>query len=334
MLEAGYFDGRSSRRHAVRLRAGQDRLELTGDGCERQESFAGIRISEPIGAAPRTLTFADGAYCEVLQGEALDRLLTAIGHRDGVVARWQGSWRIALLALVGMTLMLAAAYRWGLPWVAAELAPRLPPAVAETLSGGVLDLLDRQALKPSRLPEQRQRELEAGFQQLAAGDPGLGRVRLLFRHGGALGPNAFALPDGRVILFDELVELAANDGEVMAVLGHELGHVKYRHGLRQLIQSSVVALVVASYLGDVSSALSGLSTLLLESKYSRQFELEADNYSAGLPRQNGYSTEALAAMLEKIEQAHAKVRGDSKASGLLSSHPDTAERIRRLRTAD
>ncbi len=332
MLNAGYFDGRSSRRHVVRLRPTAEGLEVTGDGWQRREGRAGIRVSEPIGRAPRTLTFSDGTYCEVPQGEALDELLSGLGHGDGFVARWQGSWRIAVLALAGMAAILFAGYRWGLPWAAERAAPHLPPALVAGLSENVLQWLDRGPLGASRLPEERQRELERRYRLLVAGDPALEGSRLLFRHAGKLGANAFALPDGRIVLFDELVALADGDGEVLSVLSHEAGHIKYHHGLRQLIQSSVVAVVAASYFGDVSSLLSGFSTLLLESNYSRSFELEADAFGARLLQQSGQRPQDLAVMLEKLEKAHeAAETPRPTGSDWLSSHPGTAERIGRLR---
>ena len=47
------------------------------------------------------------------------------------------------------------------------------------------------------------------------------------------------LPDGQIVLLDELVQMPADEEEVLAILAHELGHVRHRHGLTQLIQSSV-----------------------------------------------------------------------------------------------
>ena len=49
--------------------------------------------------------------------------------------------------------------------------------------------------------------------------------------------NAFALPGGIIVVFDELVELAGDDERVLGVLGHELGHVVHRHSMRQLFQA-------------------------------------------------------------------------------------------------
>lgn len=333
MVEAGYFDGRISRRHVVRLRATAQGLDLVGNDGTRHVARADIRVSEPMGAAPRTLTFPDGSYCEAQQGAELNALLAALKHSDSAVARWQKSWRLAVAGVVVMLVVLAASYRWGLPWFAERAAPMVPPTVVTAMSDQVLQALDGRVLNPSALPADRQQMLKEGFRRIAAGDPALAGCHLLFRSAPKVGPNAFALPDGKIVLFDELVALADTDEEVLGVLAHELAHVKFGHGLRQLIQSSVVAVVVASYFGDVSSLLSGLTALMLESKYSRGFELQADDFGASMMRRNGYSAEGLALMLEKMERAHEKKSpGGQTHADWLSSHPDTAERIARLRT--
>lgn len=332
MVEAGYYDGRTSRRHAVRLQAGSDGIELIGTDWRRHEPFAGLQVSEPIGGAPRTLTFADGSYCEVAQGRELDELLATVGHRDHAVARWQNSWRLALAGVAFMVAVVLAGYRWGLPWLAERTAPMIPPAAVGYMSQQVMKALDERMLVESSLPPERQRALAEGLRSIASGDPELVNSRLLFRSAPKLGPNAFALPDGEVVLFDQLVALAESDEEVLGVLAHELAHIKFRHGLRQVIQSSVVAAIAASYFGDVSTLLSGLTAVLLESKYSRGFELEADAYGATLMRRNGRSADGLATMLERMERSReGKSPGTQSHADWLSSHPDTAERIARLR---
>jgi Zn-dependent protease with chaperone function len=332
MIEAGYFDGKTSRRHSVRLQANPQGIDLVADGGTRHIVRADVRVSEPIGGAPRTLTFPDGSYCEAPQGAELNALLAALDHSDGAVARWQNSWRLAAAGVIVLLVLLAAGYRWGLPWVAERVAPLVPPTVVTAMSDQVMQALDGRMLVPSQLPAERQQAIADGFRRMVAGDPALAGSRLLFRSAPRAGPNAFALPDGQIVLFDELVSLADTDDEVLGVLAHELAHVKYRHGLRQLIQSSVVAAIAASYFGDVSSLLSGLTALVLESKYSRGFELEADAFGANMMRRDSRPTDGLAAMLEKMERAHeTKSTSGQSHADWLSSHPDTAERIARLR---
>ncbi|PKO85266.1 MAG: hypothetical protein CVU18_21035, partial [Betaproteobacteria bacterium HGW-Betaproteobacteria-12] len=291
---------------------------------------AEVEISEPLGRAPRLLRFADGAVCEVADHAAFAAWLAEAGFAESAVVRLQARWSWALAALLAAILTMLAAYFWGLPAASKMLAPRIPDRIVQSISTHTLAFLDEQMLKPSRLPEARQAELRQHAAAVLQARPGQPPYRLHFR-ASALGPNAFALPNGDLVIFDELVALAANDDEVTGVVAHELGHVAHHHGLRQLIQSSVVSFVAGIYLGDISSIASGLAVLAMESRYSRAFELEADAYAAQVMVAAGRGSEPLASMLERMEASlGGKGKGGSAWDG-LSSHPDTADRIRRLR---
>lgn len=327
-ITASYFDGRTPQRQAVELSVDGDQIVVRGAFGERRARRAEVDISEPLGRAPRLLRFADGALCEVADGKAFVAWLAAAGFAESPVVRLQARWSWAMAALAGAILTLLAAYFWGLPAASKLLAPRVPPAVVHSLSEHTLAVLDARMLKPSRLPEARQAQLQAHVATILQARPGHPPYRLHFR-ASPMGPNAFALPNGDLVLFDELVALAANDDEVAGVVAHELGHVAHRHGLRQLIQSSVVSFVAGLYLGDISSIASGLAVLAMESRYSRGFELEADAYAAEVMIAAGRGSEALASMLERME-ARPGAKGGPAWDG-LSSHPDTAERIGRLR---
>ena len=150
-----------------------------------------------------------------------------------------------------------------------------------------------------------------------------------------MGANAFALPDGTLIVTDQLVALAGSDDEVLAVLLHELGHVRSRHGTRMLLQGSVSALFMAWYFGDVSTLLAMAPTALIQAGYSRDMEREADDFAARMLRRQGLPPALLVDMLDKLAAAHDK-GGHSPDSppAWLSSHPDTAERVARLRSGD
>jgi Zn-dependent protease with chaperone function len=367
-MEAFYFDGRSSKQHRVRLEAAAGSLCLHGPEGERRFAFADIKISEPQGRAPRVLHFPEGDCCEIAQGAALDALLEALGYRKSFVMRLQGNWPLSLGALICVIMILAAAYQWGLPWGAEVAAPHIPIQPMRQLSDAALRHMEEgELLLPSKLPITRQEKLQAGFARLVALDPELAAYapnpRLVLRRAPSIGPNAFAMPGGQVVLFDELANLT-NDEEALAVLAHELGHVSRRHSMRQLIQSSAVSAVLAAYFGDVSTATAALAGMAVEANYSREMEIEADAYGGAILRRQSKSPMLLASALEKMERWASKKqeREDSEESeddaegedveegeetaggdvgdgeeeggarfpGWLSSHPDTRERIRRL----
>ncbi len=345
MFGGAYYDGRTARRHPVDLSIEHGMLSVSGAGIRRREPLQQVRISERLGNSPRLLSFDDGAYCEVRDLAALELALYGEGHRPGLVDRLQRSWRIALASMLACIVIAAAAYRWGLPMAAEFAAWRLPSGVARQLSETTLAGLDRTLLQHSLLPDARKQQLSAGFAALHVPDGGTEVAHIEFRSSPKIGPNAFALPDGRVVLLDQLVFLAGNDQEIDGVLAHELGHVHYRHGLRMVLQGSAVALAMTAWFGDVSTLLATVPTALLQTRYSREFEAQADDYAARMMLANGIPPSRLADMLERLVAQRRTKDGKSGKSpatkpdqseepDYLSSHPATADRIRRLRAAD
>jgi predicted Zn-dependent protease len=148
-----------------------------------------------------------------------------------------------------------------------------------------------------------------------------------------LGPNAFALPGGSVLVLDEIVELSDDDDEIIGVLAHEMGHVTERHAVRQMLQGSAVTLAMLWYVGDVSNLLATAPSTLLETRYSRDFERRADAFAMRMLTLNGIPSTRLADMLGLLEQAHKQRSAAEKTDwpDYLSTHPNTQERIGALR---
>jgi Zn-dependent protease with chaperone function len=132
------------------------------------------------------------------------------------------------------------------------------------------------------------------------------------------------------VLLDELVVLLDDDEETAAVLAHELGHAQHRHPLRMLLQGSAVAAFWTLYVGDVSSLLAIAPAAVLQARYSRGFEQEADDFAVAMLQANGMSPGLLADALEKLE-AHQRKRDGESVNSYLASHPATSERVRHLR---
>lgn len=137
-------------------------------------------------------------------------------------------------------------------------------------------------------------------------------------------PNAFALPGGRSFYFSALLAQTNSADEFAGVMAHELGHVVYRHGMEGLIASSATGLLVGFVLGDMTnvSVAGAVGATLIDSRFSREAEREADRFAAETAVRLGFDPAALATLLERIAGDNAM----SQSLAFLSSHPLTVER--------
>ena len=326
MIAASYFDGKTAKRHAVTLTVHQDGIRIDGDGVRCDLPWQSMTLSERGRHGPRVIETREGARCEIDDTFAFNEELHRYRRADGWVVRLQQSWSSVFATIVVGIAAVIASYVWGLPWIADRASRVVPTVIVDELSAQGLASLDRLGMKPSTVPEARRSGLERKLRDLQP--PEVVQARLHFRSGGKLGANALALPSGDILVTDELVALTqGNDDLVLAVVAHELGHVAHRHGLRNMLQSSVIGILATLYLGDASSLLSGVAALGLTMSYSRGFEEDADDYAANLLRARGLAPSLLAVMLERLEN---DARPGEGASELFESHPGTARRVQRL----
>jgi len=256
--------------------------------------------------------------------------LTSQGPQPSTDSQWGHDLPSWLLILPVLALAaLVAAYVYGIPLVATALAMRLPTTVTDTLGRETLAALDRQVFTASALPRERQQSLEAAFRQLEMPPGSSASYRLEFRKSDEVGANAMALPSGTIVVTDGLVALAQDDREILGVLAHEAGHVERRHGLRGIVQNSLMGIVVAWIVGDVSALAPAAASALLEASYSRDLEREADTFAVEVMRANNIPLENLANILRRLESSGG-ASGMSSALRYLSTHPATAERIAQL----
>lgn len=329
---------RSSLAVSARLDAADGAFAVVGEDGARLTAGAPaeVAISDRVGRIPRRLTFADGSVFETGDNDAVDRLVAGLRGAAGArVAGWVHRLEafhprlVALAALV--VVFLLAIYHYALPAMVEVAVLVTPPVVPELLSEGALSSMDQLVLDPSRLSEDEQASIRADFAALAAASSvGSDRLRLEFRDGGGLGPNAFALPDGTVVLTDALVRFAGGDRDlVLGVLGHEIGHVAGQHSLRQLYRAAGISGLVMVIGGDVGGGVEDLLVQgggLLSLAYSRDHERAADRYGVALMRTAGRDPAGLARFFERLEAEHRG--GDGPA--FLSTHPGTPERRREI----
>ncbi len=327
---AHFFDGRTSKRHLATLtseRKGRIRIEATG--LQREYPLAEVRIGPQVGSIPCSLYFPDGAKCE-LADEGFVRRLSEEQGRAGALTLHLLENRLgyALAALVLTAIVVWGLVSFGVPALAKRAAFGLPQSANIALGQGALKALDHTFFSPSDLDKATQTRIQRHFTAITPEAGGCCPYRLEFRKGGAAGANAFAFPSGIVVMTDELVRLAQNDDELIAVLAHELGHLVHRHAMRHVLQDSGVAILLAAIVGDVTSVTSlagALPAILVQLKYSRAFELEADDYALEHLKATGIPVQNFASLLARLQGA-----AGNEDRGYFSAHPPTRERIERI----
>ncbi|SMH40399.1 M48 family metallopeptidase [Mesorhizobium australicum] len=328
-VRGAWFPPGSSRKiEAAISKAGDgDLIVVAGEAVLARAAPAEIEFSARVGSIPRRLSFPDGSLFETADNDGVDALAGAAVRAAGAVhqlERFRPRLFVFAALVVGLCFLI---YRFAVPALVEVAVAITPPVVPQLMSQGALASLDETLLAKSELPEARQASIREGFSALAALTPrGQGGYALHFRKGGSIGPNAFALPDGSIILTDELVALAPGQDAVLGVLAHEIGHVEREHSLRQLYRAAGIAALIMLIGGDIGagaedilvqgSALAGLS-------YSRGQEAEADRSSVELMLRAGKDPAAIVGFLEIMRDKLEKGSG----TDFLSTHPATQQRI-------
>ena len=357
MARIEFYDGTSALAHEAQVSVYNGKLIIRANGQAYtiEEQDIAPTLSTPNGR--RFINLSNNMALEFHDNADAEQLLDALNAPHLRQMRWfdrhYRTWPFIAGALVTFVGLVTLLYFFALPVVAERIADRMPSHLLDDMSQEALvQMEDNETLQPSKLSKKRQLELLAKFNALKKPDTQV-PFKLHFYSAPDIGPNAFALPSGDVVLLDELVKLTTSDDQTMGVLSHELGHVAHRHTMRGIIQSSIVSFAVASWLGDYGSTLVnfGASSLFSE-KYSRDFERDADNYAIKMMKLNGLSPAALADFFVIMEQKHETKKTDASnktnqpskdnsktnksnfnLGDLFANHPPTAERIDTLRKA-
>jgi Zn-dependent protease with chaperone function len=352
-LAATYFNGSSARAHPVQIWLADGLLHVQGDGIALTVPTAAVDWPERTRHGMRVAHFADGGLVQSEDSVAWDTWVQAQGLRESLVVKMQQNWRWvagSVAVLLGLAMGLQ---QWGLPVAAEALVALTPPTLDTALGESTLSTLDKLLMQPTTLPEAEQNRIRNAFAQAVSHQtPGsVAPWKLEFRHSEKIGANAFALPGGTIIMTDEMVQLVDGDAQVLtAVLSHELGHVQRRHGLRMVVQATVLGAVGAVVWGDFSSLLASVPVFIGQAQYSRTAEREADAHAVKVLQAAALSPTLMITLFDKLEaQRQAKQsekpekpgHGDADASekedswlGIaFSSHPSDAERVAFFRAA-
>lgn len=337
-FKARWFDGRTSEQTEVVCKvydSGAVHVERTDDHSRvvALPQFK-LNISPRLADTPRYLQLPGGEKLETDDNDTVDRLNRKFGKRSWLdfVHRFESRLKYVAIGLVCFLLLIWGSVQYGIPLTARIIAERLPPSALNLASRQTVAMLDRTVFSATELDVDTRQRLQEHFQPLLTAHADY-PLKIMFRKGGHLGANAFALPDGSIVFTDEMVLLAEHDDELSAVLAHEIGHVVRGHGMRTIIQDSLLGFLLLAITGDVtgsSELFIGLPVLLTEMAYSRDFEWEADRYARISMKAHAIDLKHFANLMRRVDKGPGAGNGDGQKKWVnyLSTHPMTEERLK------
>lgn len=304
----------------------------SSDGeLDRNFNFSQLRHAERVGRVHSFLNFRDGSSLEIIDHESIE----GWQQYESRVSPWyslsrlESKWAYALAAVLILAVGLTLFFRFLLPPIASQLVRIVPVEAEIALGQNAMDYLDEAYFEESELSGKRLRDVLVLFNSIVENIESDYEYELNFRTG--MGPNAFALPGGQVIVTDEFVELCESDDELLSVFAHEVGHVENQHVLKGLIKDAAAVVILLTVFGDVS-AVSGLAstvpTFLMGMQFSRAHETDADRFAVEYMKANDIDPMALTRILSKLMADG----GDDGLANYFLTHPGLERRTENIKS--
>ncbi len=374
LIKGKYSNGKTSAQTEASL-SYDDNGRISVSGVDRAPVTAtDIKISSRLGNTPRYIHFVDHSQFETEDNDAVDRMMLELGLAKSSLSihRLESTKRIVAITVVLVFVFGWLSVQYGIPALSKQIAFALPTVVSEKLGENVFEFMDENWFEPTTLPENKRAELQVLFTGLVEKIDNPPALKLIFRDAGVLGANAIALPDGTIVMTDDLVKLEASDMELGSVMLHEIGHVQQRHSLRLATQNFGLAVLIMLFTSDVStssSLITAIPVVLVKSGYSQVMEQEADSYALDYMLANNIDPIYFANMMVKLQASYARrlscpksgkpsqardekcdeqkaakqgtgkldspeeTTEESEIVDYFSSHPATKERIERFKSA-
>ncbi|MGA1559769.1 MAG: M48 family metallopeptidase [bacterium] len=287
-------------------------------------------IQAPVGSLPYKILLAEGHLFEAENNQETKKFLEFCQkpNAESWLSYLEQKKTVILVGIIILAGLVITVPKYGLPWMGDQVAHWIPQSWLMMAGDETLEILDESFFSPSELAPQDQDQFTKEFNRMASLVLKDQTARLVFRQSEEIGPNAFALPGGLVVLTDELVEIAEEQAGVIGVLAHELGHVQLKHPARRLVRSLMALALVSLIFDDAATfaeELAAISGSLISLAYTREFEEEADRAGKEILIGAGLSPIPLADLLQKLSDGCEE--NCSQLPEWLTTHPSVPSRI-------
>jgi beta-barrel assembly-enhancing protease len=336
-INGTFFDGEIAKDKTVSVRRIDNSIEFVGDDTPLTHwSISGLHpIDPPQPGQPFRITHDNkpGSRLVIRDEAFIAELVAANKHlKGGYSVKHLGQ----VLGWTAGGLAAAVALGWlAMTFLPAQLAGFLPERMRNEAGTQIVNSL---------VGKSKRCENPAGKEALAA------MVAALAEGKAELPPlsvevydlpimNAFAVPGGRVIFTNELIQKADTPEEVTGVFAHEVGHVALLHPEQQLVRIAGMQVLVAAFtgggVGEYLGNFAGIAAIL---QHSREAERAADGYARDVMTSAKVDPTGLKTFFQKVMKLEkpvdppkdanaAEPSSLEKLGNLMSTHPDTEERI-------
>lgn len=327
VIEAKYFDGLSSASHQTTIIFDETMNEFrlqTADGTsfiwkledllfEQYGSLLEIRNKSFAGAI---LIIEDKDFAQKFH-ELMKKNKRVDIHTSLLNL---GFAKITAIA-VCMLGLIVLAYFYVLPPIAEKSASLLP----ESFDVQIGNMFMETFLNENKVDIEKTKQLELFAAELNLGN----KKPLHFTVVKSDEVNAFALPNGQIVVYTAILNSMKSSDDLAALLGHEATHINQRHSTKMLCRNFAGYMVVSLLLSDVNGIMAVIADnaqQLHSLSYSRKFEKEADEQSLKILMDNNINPNGIINLFKQLEK-------ENKFSipKILSTHPLTKERLENMK---
>lgn len=218
---------------------------------------------------------------------------------------------LLILAIIGLC------YVYAIPWVAEKSVVLIPEEYDSKLG----DTFFEQNIVFSTIDSSKTKALNEFAKELKLNNT----KRLKFSVVDSEIVNAFALPDGNIVVYTGILDSMQNYDELVGLLGHEAAHVNHRHSMKMLCRNLSGYLFVSVILGDVNGIMATIGNNInsLQSlSFSREFEHQADIEGFNVLVVNKINPVGMTNLFKRLEN-----KNHISIPQFLNSHPMTEDRI-------
>lgn len=328
-IEGYFFYSGKAKAHEALLIPFEERVDIEIEEKNFTRNRKEFYVQALMADCPLVIEFSNGDRFESKNTKLyVEDYQVILKRHSKLLQTLESKKKFIALATAMLILFLYFFINYGGAFIGRNISSNIPLNLASKLDAPIIKSLDKAYLKPSKLSAERQLELREYFKRHSKL-----KLKILFRSGGQLGANAFALAGKTVIFTDEIVNLLGEKKYLLPIFLHETAHLEKRHVVSTILSTTVFNSLTFFIIGDMSGVTESLANItftLSGLKHSRSFETEADLYASGKLIEYDISLDCFEKGMNLLQESQKK---KLKVSEIFLTHPNTKKRMDTVKRA-